>query len=105
MCAIRSPEPSIRSIKDLQSLFCYTLNMRKRLYIIVVGVLIIGLAVGYFFGYDIGYEKAAKTNQKAPATSINSFEDCVKAGYQTIQAQTFPPITYCYTPDGKSFKQ
>jgi hypothetical protein len=57
-------------------------------------ILAIGLAAGYWFGYDIGYEKAQRN-------TINSFEECAAAGYPV--QESYPGV--CRTPDGRSFTQ
>lgn len=51
-----------------------------------------GLAIGYWGGYDKGYEKAVKD-------SISSFQECADAGYPV--QESFPEV--CRTPDGKIF--
>lgn len=55
-------------------------------------ILSASLSVAYFIGYDIGYEKAVKN-------SVNSFQDCVAAGYPV--QESYPEV--CRTPGGKSF--
>ena len=46
--------------------------------VIIIGVA--GVAAGYWFGYDHGFEKAATLAE------INSFEDCVAAGYPVMES-------------------
>jgi hypothetical protein len=56
---------------------------------IIIDVLVVALAAWFF------YQQSTKT----PAASINSYADCVAAGYP-IQ-ESYPE--QCRTPDGKSF--
>ena len=36
----------------------YILHMNKKFIMIAIACLIVGAAVGYYFGYDIGFERA-----------------------------------------------
>jgi len=69
--------------------------MRNKGLVIGIGflVLLFGAAAGYYFGYDIGFEKAIKTN-------ITSFDECVAAGFPIMES--YP--SRCST-DGKTFTQ
>lgn len=55
-------------------------------------VLLVLAGIGYF-----AYQRY--TDKRVALPQINSFEDCVKAGYQV--AESYP--RQCYTPDGKRF--
>ncbi len=70
------------------------MNIMAKWILALIAILIIGLGAGYYFGYDIGFERSGKNN-------ITSFDECVKAGNQ-VQA-IYPPV--CTTPDGKTFTQ
>lgn len=61
--------------------------------VLVLLALVAGSAVAYYFGYDIGFEKAIKTN-------ITSFDECVAAGFPVMES--YPP--QCRA-DGKTFTQ
>jgi len=65
--------------------------MLKIAAIFLLGV-IAGAALGYFVGYDIGFEDRT-------AGTISSFADCVTAGYPV--AESYP--RQCRTPDGRNF--
>ena len=61
---------------------------------LVTLVLLAGLVVGYFFGYDHGFEKAVERSK-----SVHSFETCAEAGYPIMES--YPE--QCRTPDGRTF--
>lgn len=67
--------------------------MSHWLFGILIGLILIAAsgAVGYYFGYDVGFEKAAEAE-------INSFEECA-AVYPVMES--YPE--QCLTPDGRSF--
>jgi hypothetical protein len=64
--------------------------------LIAVVILVLVGAIGW---YVMARRNKPATNQTTPQASINSFEDCKKAGYP-IQ-ESYPET--CKTPDGKSF--
>lgn len=69
--------------------------MKKEFVIgIVLLTLIVGALVGYYFGYDVGFEKAIKG-------SITSFDECVAAGFPV--AESYP--SQCRTDAGETFTQ
>ncbi|RJR15043.1 hypothetical protein C4579_03175 [Candidatus Microgenomates bacterium] len=68
--------------------------MLKYLFIFLIAWLI-GAGVGYYFGYDLGFEKAKGSD----STAIISFADCVRAGYPVMES--YPE--QCRTPDGRTF--
>ena len=65
--------------------------MLKIAAIFLLGV-IGGAALGYFVGYDIGFEDRTQR-------VISSFTECVAAGYPV--AESYP--RQCRTPDGRNF--
>ena len=66
--------------------------MPQHLILGLVVTLIFGGAIGYFFGYDHGFERGE-------VESISSFEECAAAGYPIMES--YPE--QCATPDGKHF--
>lgn len=54
----------------------------------------LALIIGYYFGFDIGFEKAV------PKT-ITSYEECIQAGNPVLES--YPP--QCKTKDGKTFTE
>jgi len=66
--------------------------MAKRILILLIASIAFGAALGYFFGYDQGFERAE-------VKSINSFQECKDAGNPIMES--YPER--CMTPDGRSF--
>ncbi len=60
---------------------------------IIIALLLVVCAVFLFVGY--------KGNNQAPVVAVNSYEECVAAGYAVMES--YPP--QCKTPDNKTFKQ
>ena len=52
---------------------------KGRVVVIAVLALLVGSAGGYYFGYDIGFEKAVKKN-------IISFDECAAAGFPVLES-------------------
>jgi hypothetical protein len=63
-----------------------------KLTILIILILIGGGVIGYYFGYDHGFEKAA-------VAGISNFEECAAAGYPIMES--YPE--QCRTPDGRTF--
>jgi|GEM_PF-933999 len=68
--------------------------MLRNVLLLFVTTLILGVAIGYFFGFGNGIEKGEPTY-------ISSFEECKAAGYPINGS--YPE--QCNTPDGKHFVQ
>lgn len=81
-------------------------------YLVIIGVLLVALAVSLFFNFRfLSQIRELQTAQDqilqdqafpdVPSLSgeIDSFEDCVAAGYPVMES--YPE--QCATPDGKSF--
>lgn len=68
------------------------LSVVRNVLIGFISTLVFGGAVGYFFGYDHGFERAEEAG-------ISSFEECKAAGYPIMES--YPE--QCATPDGKHF--
>ncbi|MCI0597503.1 hypothetical protein L0Y34_00280 [Candidatus Parcubacteria bacterium] len=66
--------------------------MTYRTLLLLVVSLVFGGAVGYFLGYDHGFERTKQAN-------ISSFAECAAAGYPIMES--YPE--QCLTPDGKHF--
>lgn len=66
----------------------------KKLIPPLIGFVLLSLVLGYYFGFDIGYEKSLSKN-------ISNYEECVKAG--NIVLESYPP--QCRTKDGRSFSE
>ena len=66
--------------------------MPKYLFLGLVSTLVFGGALGFFFGYDQGFERAEEAG-------ISSFEECAAAGYPIMES--YPE--QCATRDGKHF--
>lgn len=64
--------------------------MQNKKIILVLIILILGIAAGYYLGAEQKYEKGVK---------INSFEECVAAGYPVLGSY---PLQ-CTAPDGRNF--
>lgn len=69
--------------------------MVRHVFLLLVATLIFGAAIGYFFGFDNGYEEGRIMDDDA----ITSFEDCAAAGYPIMES--YPER--CQTPDGVTF--
>lgn len=67
--------------------------MGKKFLLVFLAV-VVGAGVGYFFGFDHGYEKAV-----AVVAAIDSFQKCKAAGYPIMES--YPE--QCKTPDGRNF--
>jgi len=63
--------------------------------LVLIAILIFGLGVGYYFGYDFGFEKRGQQQ------NVTNFEECAAEGYPV--REIYPAI--CTTPDGKAFTQ
>ncbi|MDO8424043.1 MAG: hypothetical protein Q7S54_00340 [bacterium] len=64
--------------------------MNAKVIFLAAALVILGLGVGYYLGFDQGYEKDR---------AINSFEECALAGYPIMES--YPE--QCRTPDGRNF--
>lgn len=64
----------------------------KWILFIIIAVIVVSIGAGGYYFY-----------QQIQIKSINSFEDCVKAGYTTLESELFP--AKCTTPDGRIFTE
>jgi hypothetical protein len=75
----------------------------KHVYAIILLLLTLaaGLVGGFYFGFNYGLEKFLQESTDNPSqiTAIDSFKDCVAAGYAV--AESYP--RQCRTSDGRNF--
>ena len=71
---------------------CYNETMNMKTIAVMALSIAAGAAIGYYFGYDSGWEGAQKMK-------IADFDDCATAGYPIMES--YPE--QCRTPDGKTF--
>ena len=64
--------------------------MNTKIISLAIVLVLVGMGVGYYLGFDHGYEKNRE---------INTFEECAEAGYPIMES--FPE--QCRTPDGRNF--
>ncbi|MDP2676953.1 MAG: Gmad2 immunoglobulin-like domain-containing protein [bacterium] len=57
--------------------------------------------VGYYFGYDIGFERATKLFEEKKDTRIETFENCVDAGF--VVMESYP--RQCRDDKGNTFSE
>lgn len=78
----------------------YNQFMNLKIILIILFTLIIGGLVGFYFGYDVGFEKARTPDVvEIVNPEIDNFEKCAVAGYPVMES--YP--RQCRTPDGKNF--
>ena len=63
-------------------------------------IAIAGLGIGYYIGYDNGWERALWYT-RGKTQNITSFDECAKAGYPIMKS--YP--RQCRTPQGKTFTE
>jgi hypothetical protein len=68
------------------------LTMLRNIILLFAGTLIFGGAIGFYLGYDLGFERAEEVG-------ISSFEECRDAGNPVME--TYPE--QCTTEDGMHF--
>lgn len=68
------------------------MNQKSASIIITIGLVIVAVIAGYFIG-------SRQNFSQKPTREINSFEECVEAGYPV--AESYP--RQCQTPDGRNF--
>jgi len=72
----------------------------------VVGVLVLGIALGYYFGYDIGWERAIGTDTPASSQEAGmanpASTHCVELGGELeIVDGVEGQYGLCHLPDGR----
>lgn len=70
------------------------MNAKDFFILLAVGLICagVGAAAGYFFGYDVGWEKAT-------FASISNFEECAASGSAVMESHP----RQCRTEDGRHF--
>ena len=66
--------------------------MNKKIFVFILIIIVLGGMAGYFTVFKPG---------KSPTPIINSFEECVSAGYPLLES--YP--SQCKTPDGETFTE
>lgn len=61
--------------------------MGKTLIIVLLTlVFAVGLGLGYYFGYDVGFERAAGNGNAGKSAEIASFAECIAAGNPVMES-------------------